>query len=107
MHCSAVPPRTHLKHEYSTGVKSKIVSMPGTELCCDGCVEPWYNEAGAGHCADKLISLAAGVPLSNNRKLRSSICKRFVKHGLVWEERYAPRPMGESVDKSKPRRKNK
>lgn len=54
-------------------VKSKVACRPGAELCCHPCVGALYSEAGAGHCADKSISLAAGVPLSNNRELQTSI----------------------------------
>jgi hypothetical protein len=82
VYCTVVSPRTRLKHECSGGVKLKIARRPGAEQCCYACVDAWNNEAGAGHCADKSISLAAGVPLSKNRKLQTSICKRFVNRKL-------------------------
>jgi hypothetical protein len=55
------------------GKKSESHGRPGAELCCDPCVDALYSEAGAGHCADRSISLAAGVPLSKNRKLQTSL----------------------------------
>lgn len=50
------------------------------------------------------MSLAAGVPLSKNCKLQTSMGKRFVNRRLDWE---APPPIANSVDRSRTRRNNK
>jgi hypothetical protein len=87
-------------------MKLKIACKPGVEQCSHAYVDAWHNEAGAGHYADRSISLAAGVPLSKNCKLQTSFCKRFVNHRLNRQGRCTPLPMRHPVDRSGGRRNN-